>query len=314
VLPFANRAMFLNPSLGQPHLLVARALRATGHAAQAGLEYRLAWERGGAAVVSEIARAFSTPEQLLAAVPSDPQARAALADTLIAAGKLELAAQVARASAAEAENAPALIRMARLALMRKEPDEAIRLGERIGELAPDQPVGLTLRVEALQQKGEVPKAVALLDEEGVRRFPLNAELVLRAAALKLSLGDTKGCRESLKRLPVGLNVGLRVQALVLESGAHERDGQGTKAIAQLRSAAMLNPRDPGLRWALASLMERLGRLDQAVREGEEAAAMSSAYAPLAEQLRQRTAQKKKQLEDLERWREVNGPDPAAPRP
>ncbi len=306
VVSFANRAMYLNPAQSQPHLLAARALRATGHLSQAAIEYRLAFERGETSVVGEVARVFKTPEQMLSAMPQTPNGRASLADTLINRGKLDEAEAVARESLAEGENVPAIQRLARVALLRKQPDEALKLAERVDALAADQPWGINLRVEALLMRGELPKAIELLEGEGLRRFPINGELVLSLAGLKLQQGDTKGCREALRRLPAALDVGLRVRMLGLESAASERDGQGSKAMASMRSAVTLNPRDPNLHWLNAALLERQGRFDQAIREAEEAASLAEGYRPHAQKLRERVEARKKQVEEMERWRAVEG--------
>ena len=81
---FANRAMYLNPSLPLPHRLAALALRATGRMSQARIEYKLAYQLGDATALSEVTRVFKRPEEMLDAVPGDrPEPAWALADQLI---------------------------------------------------------------------------------------------------------------------------------------------------------------------------------------------------------------------------------------
>ncbi|MEZ4432508.1 MAG: hypothetical protein R3F65_08855 [bacterium] len=82
-----DRAMSLAPVDGRPHRLAARVMRAAGREAQAAAEYRrafaeLPWLRG--ALVREVAT-LAAPTQMAAATP--PEARAALGEVLLAAGR-----------------------------------------------------------------------------------------------------------------------------------------------------------------------------------------------------------------------------------
>ncbi|MGC4118155.1 MAG: O-antigen ligase family protein [Myxococcales bacterium] len=303
---FANRAMYLNPSLPQPHRLAALALRATGRTAQARIEYKLTYELGDASVLPEISRVIPRPEEMLDALPQDkPEPGWLLADQLMAERRYETAGEVLAASVAKwGEKPDALVRQARIASARGLPEEVIRIGARLSEVAPTMTEGLQLRVEGMMTKGDAPGALALLENEGLKRFPMNAGVLLSVARLRLSRGDTKGCRDALKRLPVGMDSGIRLAALSLESSAAERDGQGTKALALMKQAVAMRPEDAGWQWQYALLLERLGRWDQAASEAGQAAERLQGLRQPAKELKARCAAKQKELDELRRWKDV----------
>ncbi|MBI5545432.1 MAG: O-antigen ligase family protein [Deltaproteobacteria bacterium] len=302
---FANRAMYLNPSLPLPHRLAALALRAKGHLAQARIEYKLAYELKDPTVVAEVTRVFQKTEELLEAIPDRPEALAHLADQLITERRYEDAQAVAQASLARhGEKPDALQRLARIAGARGQPQTQLLIGERLTKIAPNQTSGLQVRVEALMAQGDAAGALALLEGEGLQRFPRDAGVLLSLARLRLSRGDTKGCREALKRLPAGMDPGARLAALSLESSAAERDGQGTRALALMRQAVAMRPEDAGWQWQHALLLERLGRFDQAAHEAAAAADKSPSLREEAEKLKARAAAKKQELEQMRRWKDV----------
>ncbi|HEY3449068.1 MAG TPA: O-antigen ligase family protein [Myxococcales bacterium] len=311
---FANRAMYLNPSLPLSHRLAALALRATGRMSQARIEYKLAYELGDSTALAEITRVFQRPEEMLESVPSDkPEPGWALADQLMGEKRYETADEVLKASVARwGEKPEALMRQARIASARGQPDEVIRIGKRLGEMAPTKTEGLQLRVEGMMTKGDAPGALAVLENEGLKRFPMDSGVLLSVARLRLSRGDTKGTREALKRLPAGMDSNVRLAALSLESNAAERDGQGTKALALMRQAVAMRPEDAGWQWQHALLLERLGRWEQAAREAGQAAERAPGLRQPAEELKARVAAKQKELEELRRWKDVE--KGAAPSP
>ena len=147
-------------------------------------------------------------------------------------------------------------------------------------------------------------AIELLEREGLKRFPFEAEVVMTLARLELSRGNTKACREALKKLPPGIDVSTRVRALGMEASAAERDGQASKALGFMRTALALRPDDTGLRWRYANLLERIGRLELAVREAEAAAAKSPGLQVELDRLRKRVEAKKLKLEEQKRWQQL----------
>ncbi|MGI5865771.1 MAG: O-antigen ligase family protein [Myxococcales bacterium] len=305
LLAFANRAMYLNRAQAQPHRLAAFALRSLGRHDQARVEYRLAAERGDRTVIPEVVELYERAEQLLEAVPDDEASLAALADALIAQRRIEAAETVVRTSLERhGESLQTLQRLARVASARLEPDEAYRVGARMTEIAPDKPLGLHTRVRALQMKGEPEAAMRLLEEEGFKRHPMDPEIALSLATMKLAARDTRGCREALERLPPGLDLRVRLRALRLEASAAERDGQRARAVSLMRTAVTLRPDDAGLRWQYARLLERAGRYDLAIREADAAAARARNLREEADKLKVRAEAKLREIEDQRRWRSL----------
>ncbi|MGI5864153.1 MAG: O-antigen ligase family protein [Myxococcales bacterium] len=305
VVAWASRAMFLNAARPEPHRLAARALRAIGQERQARLEYRLAFERGDRDALKEVTRAFQKPEELLEAVPDEEATILALADALFGQSRIDEAQAVARASLERhGESLPAFQRLARAASARRQPDEVYRIGGKMTVLAPEKPTGLLTRVNALIMTNAFEAAIELLEREGLKRFPLDAEVVMTLARLELSRGNTKACREALKKLPPGIDVSMRVRALSMEASAAERDGQASKALGFMRTALAMRPDDAGLRWRYANLLERIGRFDLALREAEAAAAKSPGLKVELDHMRKRVEAKKFRLEEQKRWQQL----------
>ncbi len=305
IIGFAGRAMYLKPLEPASHRLAALALRSVGRHAQARVEYRLAFQQGDGSALQEVTRVYRTAPELMDAVPDTEASLAALADQLIAEGKLDLAQAVAEeAVARHGEQWPALVRQARIALARRDADLAERLGQRIDALSPERPDGLQVRLQARLSRGDRDGAVQLVEDEGLKRFGSDARMSLTLAELKLARGDTRGAREALKRVPAGLEVGVRIRALSLEAAAAEADGQGSKAAAAMRTAVSLQPDDAGLHYAYALLLERVGRLDQAVQEAISLSASAPSLRVQAEQLKVRAEARKKELQELERWKRL----------
>lgn len=307
VIGFANRAMYLNSTLSLPHRLAALALRAIGHAAQARIEYALAFELHDTTVVPEIARVFKTPEEMADALPDRADALAALADELIQERRLDLAGAIARRSVERhGEQVIALQRLARIEAARGQFDEELKIGERLSAVAPERTLGVHVRVEALRGQGNLEGALRLVEGEGLKRFPLDTGIIFAVSRLRLERGDTKGCREVLDRLPADLDVNPRLEAVSLAAAAAEKEGQGTKALALMRQAVSLSGDSADWRWHFALMLERLGRLDEA---GNEAAAVVEKAPRLrdeAEKLRARVAARARELEEVRRWKDVAG--------
>ena len=302
---FANRAMYLYPTEPPPHRLAALALRATGRMAQARIEYKLAYQLHDHSVLTEITRVFKKPEEMMDAVPDTPEALAELAGQLIAERRYDDAEAVAKASVDHfGEKPEAVLRLARIAMARGQPDEAWKLGARLSEIAPEKTDGLQMRVEALLSKNDADGAQALLEGEGLKRFPMDAGVLLSLARLRLGKGDAKGCREALKRLPASIDVGARVAAMMLEVSAAERDGQGAAALAKMRQVVAMRPGDAWTQWQYALLLERLDRLDQAAQEAAGAAGRAPSLRPEADKLKLRVAARKKELDEMRRWKDV----------
>ncbi len=196
------------------------------------------------------------------------------------------------------------MRQAWIALARKDADSAERFGERLDAASPERPDGLQVRIQARLLRADVGGAIRLMEEEGLKRFGADAGISLTLAELKLSKGDARGAREILKRIPAGLEVGLRVRALSLEAMASEAEGQGAKAAAAMRTAVSLQPDNASLRYGYAVMLERVGRYDQAVQEAISLAASAPAFKSEAEKLRTRAEARKKELEEMERWRRL----------
>jgi tetratricopeptide (TPR) repeat protein len=297
--------MYLNVARPAPHRLAAGALRELRRPGQARIEFRLAFERGDRDALREAVRLYARPESLLELVPDEPRALVALADELLALRRVDEAEAVALAAQQRhGESIETLGRLARVGTARRDAAAVFGFGERMSALEPGNPVGLNTRVNARAMGGDVPGAVELLQKEGLTRFSGDPEIAMTLARLELGRGNTRGCREALEKLPAGVDVGTRVRALGLAASAAERDGETTKALGLMRTALAMRPEDAGLRWRYATTLERIGRLDLALREAEAAASKSPGLAKELEKLRARIEERKRRLEELRRWNDV----------
>ncbi len=304
MLPFAARAMYLRPAHPTAHHLAARALVSAGRREQARIEYRLSIAYGNHAAITEVARLYERPEALLSAVPETERDVGTLLDRLLQLKKPELAAATAELYIRDAgDRGPILERLGRIAAERKDAARLRELAERTERIAPDSPAWLRMRVQALLYGNKTDAALALLEKTASAQFPTDASLVLWLAELRLARNDTPGVRDALKKLPPSFDPEVRIRSLLLESSAFERDGQGARAVAMVRAAVGMRPGNEGLKWHLANLLERTGRLDEA---HAEAAGLlgSTGLGEEAKALQARVTKKKQELEELQRWRDV----------
>lgn len=302
MLPFTARAMYLRPAHPTAHHLAARALLAAGRREQARLEYRLSIGYGNHAAIAEVARRFETAEDLLAAVPADVHAVGTLIDRLLQAKRMEIAQSVAERFLEESgDSAPILERLARIAAEQKDASRLEELATRTEKVAPESPAWLRMRVQSLLMTGREREGLTLLEQTAATRFPTEASLVIWLAELRLARNDTPGTREALRKLPPSFDPDVRIRSLLLEASAYEREGHGARAIGLLRTAVGMRPGHEGLKWQLASMLERTGRLDEATSVAT-GLLESKSYGELARQLQDRVAQKRKQLQDLHHLR------------
>ncbi len=319
LVEYANRAMFLKPMLAQPHRLAAMALRYKGWLTQAKIEYRLALQLGDFTVLPEITQVFANTSDMEEAVappgiPSpelkeDTQAALlSLAAELIKQKRAEESEAVAHSALNRCgESLPTLQMLARIASMRKRPEELHHLGKRMSIIAPESPEGLHTRVRAAIMKSDLSGGLQLLEEEGLAKFPHERSVLVALASLRLRNKDTKGGREILHRL-ITTNTSQRLEVLSLEARAAEIDGQLTRAVTFLRTGVQLRPRNAGWRWRYAAMLERVGKLDQAWQEAEKVAEIAPVYAEPLTKLKARIAEKKQQLLERKLWNEVSSGD------
>jgi hypothetical protein len=311
VVELANRAMFLNPTQALPHRHAAAALFAIGQRAQAQIEYRLAfrgWE--DVDLITEVARSFHTAADLQSAIPDSEVAIIMLMAVLR--GQHRFAEALAVGEGATARVGERLGVLEQFSFIARDQNDAARMeqvGKRMSERFPADPLGLFTQAQAFVIKGDRPAAIRLLDAEGVPRHRHHARLGLTLAQLHADTSNARQVRESLKLLPPALDAVTRVESLRLESVSHELEGQTSLAIGSVRAALWVRPSDVGMRLRCASLLESGGRFDEALAELDSLRGEVAAEKP-AEQIRERIAARKRELDQMTRLNElVPGPPP-----
>lgn len=314
VLPWANRAMYLNPSAAWPHRLAARCLLALGRPAQARIEYRLAFAAADRAdLLREVLAKFRQADELLETVPDEAPAVAFLVDALAGARKHDLAYAVAKRRVERAgDEEPVAVRLAGEARALRRPAEALEIADRVLARFPGSPVASSEKAAALADLGRLEAAVKAL-ETATLREATNAPLLFQLASYLGRLGQHAREREVLSRIyALGPDSSLRAQVLVAEAGAWLAEGNVGRGIDGYRAAMRAQPSWPHPRWALVDILERQGRLAEALAEVQALYQVETPAArPQIDAIRERLATR---LEDLERMRRLAPPVPASADP
>jgi len=186
-----GRAMRLQPASPRPHHLAAIELLRVRRVGQAALELRLALEKG--AIISNADLVRLVGSRAVDAAPRDVDGLFRLGAELARLGRwddLEHAYQ----RAAELDPGPGPRRrwLALLPPQRGGPAaEALARAGTSGE-------ELALAVNAFVAAGQVARAEAVL-QEGIKRYPNSAALVVAGARLRAQRGDLEGARQLIGR-------------------------------------------------------------------------------------------------------------------
>ncbi|MBX7097259.1 MAG: O-antigen ligase family protein [Myxococcaceae bacterium] len=269
-LAYANRALLLSPRISASHRLAAEALLRLGKRSQAIGEYRLALETETAAdptpLMREALQAARTPADGWALAGGAPAGAVQLArvagglrGVAFAGGLLDLAL----AETTEPVGRELLFQEAfALHLGAQELEQARAL---LAE-APQGAVGTVLATVALEEAQGRP-AEAL---EALRRAfdaqPASFVLAQPLVERLLKASRTDEARGVLRRVsPAVTRNEQRVELLLLEARALQDAGLPELSVEPLRSAVRLAP-SSRTHQLLASGLERLGRLDDAIAE------------------------------------------------
>lgn len=227
--------------------------------------------------IEETELAYETLVQAAELAPHDAAIQAALGQAALRAGRYE-AAHTAYLRAAELEPQPAHLCAAHLreageALWRLDRlAGAVALWQRAVLLNPNDPLTLARLGGALLQQGQPADALVAL-EKAAEQSPHDAGLAREAARAALELSD-------LERAALHLECAIELAPAEAETHALlglvcEQQGEADRALAFYQQAAQLEPTNGRYLAGAATMLAKLGRHAEAIRQMKQAAALSA---------------------------------------
>lgn len=239
MLWWINRAMFLAPHDGRPHVVAARGLAAAGKRSQAAVEYRLAiaempWMRSP--LVREVVDQLREPALLVSATPPDPSVRRLIVGTLMSLGDRKRTHETLELLSDAHPDAPELAylrgkacaRDRRTACARAEGERLLALGERL--------LGHTVLAQSAAWSGDHAAARRHLAEAPAAAMR-DREFQTAAAEVYTVLGDLEAARaaaEEVWRISAA-HADAAIQALILRGTIESRIGDPRQALAAYES-------------------------------------------------------------------------------
>lgn len=228
--------------------------------------------------VGECTEAIAALEKAVAVSPDQVEGYIALASAYFLSGDLGNAAAASeKAARLDAQNLPALLLRAEVAL-RAESYEQVRDGARqILQIQPDHPQGLHLLVQALHGMGLLEEALKVVDQA----IPLSENplpLMLDRICVLEQLNGTKATLEALREVARDYPDDPAVLARLAESLAEA--GETAEAIRSAQRALRnadhgMYPADKAaLHRMLGRMLRQTGQLDQAIHQMSEAARLA----------------------------------------
>lgn len=299
-LPWINRAILLFPQSGRGHRMAGEALARLGRDRQARWAFQAAAERG-VSTIDDLLAWYEAPEELLQAIPTDPNRAAEAADRLLRRGQTEVARHALEKALARSPDDPALLRTRHdLAVREGDYADALEIAKTLRLLASDQRTSWTREAQALARVDAHDEARALY-AEAIERFDAHSSLVFGWARLELAQKRPEAALQVLERLPLTTRKEIRRHYHELRARAFRQQNKLTRTRDELRIALEMAPDSQGLRISLADVLSELGAFSDAIRALEpldpEGAAVQAAH--------RRVEQKRKEYQeargiDLER--------------
>lgn len=241
-------------------------------AALAGLceSYAIRYQRNED--LTDIELAWSACSRALAIAPRLPAVMDTVANLYVTTGRVDAAHQLFTASlSVDPQNADALAGLARIARRQQNPNEAIRLMERVAELQPGNWGAFNTLGGISFRMGRYDQAVAYF-RRAVYLDPGNHVAAANLAAAGMMGGDFATARDGLIEAAatypdptIQMNLGI----------AHYYLGEYDEAIAALRQAVLLAPSAAGINIALADALSAAGEEQEATQSYRQALVLST---------------------------------------
>lgn len=271
-MPWLVRAMERNPTAPQPHRYAARCLAASGQAALAKREYRLAFLYGDRDALVEALRRFPEPGQLLEIAPETVDGLLTAASLL---AKRPLEAREAFLRAWEGFLDPrALAGLARVTLELGDAADALKLARDLQRIAPEYAAGWVVAAQALEKLGDGGAGIVEL-ERGASRLPGKGALLVPLGLRHLAAKRPSQARAVFEQIVAHEGPEL-AQKKLLVARSYSDQGRLAEALAAAQDAAATDRASAGALEAVSRYATDVGRLDLAVDALERAARLPTA--------------------------------------
>jgi tetratricopeptide (TPR) repeat protein/O-antigen ligase len=272
-MPWLVRAMWLAPTIPEPHRYAARCLAAAGDKSQASTEYRLAFLLGDEGALEEGARFYPASEEILALAPDTPAGRSAAARLLARAGRHRDAGAAFTRAWEQFRDPDDLAAACESRAAAGELDEALRAAVELKEAEPNRARPYVLASHILERSGDAEGAVRAL-EQGRERVPGSSEVVFPLAELLIR---HRRYSQAILVLDgsVQRTLAEMVRARLTKVRALRAQQRLPEAIAEARWARDIGPRLEEPHAVLAEVLADAGMYDAAA----EALRAASAVAP-----------------------------------
>jgi Flp pilus assembly protein TadD len=266
-----SRAMLLNPSAPEPHLVAGRCLAAAGKTALARVEFRLGVVYGGGRdALRYAARVLPSVDDLLEVAPGTPDGLMELGEFL-ASDRAADAELVLRRAWEEFGEQRALVPLAGAALGAGHPEAALEAAHRRAALAPSDAQAYALAARALLTLDRAEEAIAELNR-GLAAVPGSPTLLLLLGERSLAARQPAEAFRLAEAMQTRTFSDVAMRE-VLEAQALAAQGRLLDGIEHARAAVSAIPDGSGPLVLLARLCAEAGRFDEAIGALEKAARM-----------------------------------------
>lgn len=270
-MPWLVRAMMRNPTAPEPHRYAGRCLAAAGQSALAKREYRLAFLYGDTSVLYEARRRFPEPGELLDVAPETASGLMAAAQLL--ADQPEEAREAWRRAWEGFLDPWALAGLANVTFKLGETDEALRLAQKLEQVAPLNPNGYIVAALSFEAKGDDDAALLEL-QKGAARLPGRSAILIPLGVRHLAARRPTQARAIFEAIVAREGPELAGKKLYLAQ-TFAAQGRMAEALTLAQDAAATS-RDT--RWVLESLSAyaaAAGRYDLAIDALERAGRLAA---------------------------------------
>jgi tetratricopeptide (TPR) repeat protein len=269
-MPWLTSATALNPSAPEPHLLLARCLRAGGRAELARQETLLAIALGDPRGYDEAIQSQPVLADLLRSVPATPDHLLALAERLARPRPAD-AATVLRSVLDEYLDDRALLPLARAELALKQPAVALELARRAQAVRAPAREAWYLAYVARVEQGDVEGGIEEL-KAGVARFPGSSQLLGPLVERALSFQRYGEARRLTEEIGPS-SAGEAAWKYLLLARVYAAQGRFAEAMQEDRAAAAAMPEWPAPLLQLANHAINANHYADAVAALEQACPM-----------------------------------------
>lgn len=228
----------------------------------------------------QLRRAESLFADAVSASPSDAEARRNLAETLWQQGSCRDAlVHMEAAVRLDPLHSLTIVRSGEMLLALGATDKAMQRAERAIRLDPTLSGGWTLRGRLYKQRGDLPRALADL-QQSLRYAPHDAETLLEVAEIQYEMDRPQRCLSTLHCLEEVYPAGEEPQQMLwLEGLAYQSVGRNQEAVESLHAASLRGKPYADLLFHLAQAERSAGQPEAAAESLRMALSLDAKHEP-----------------------------------